>query len=411
MRCWLLPAGKDSKLNRERMILLVLLFFVVLLIFPSIDKVKFAPGADEGYYLYYSSTINAHGITAMRDLFSWYLSQSMHWFFPNPLRIGYILIASIWSLAFGNSFISLAYLSFLAYLIFIITNYLFCAHLFNKKIALLFSFLIAFSPLSIAMARRALTDSMANLFICTSIWLFLLWLKKPRSISKKLWFASVFILAVLTKESLLLLLVPFFIFWLMSKYLFGQKLFWSDILSIAGLVGAVIYLIYYFAAGDMGKALAIPLLVSAYVKANSYALAYGSGPWFRYIIDYLLLSPWVMILAIGYLFTYLISYKYDENVSYLICFFLVCYFMFSFITKNVRYVMFLDMPTRLFAVFMLEKLTQRWHKIKLPHACVIAVLLIAFMDYLCFSNFFIKEGIYDPMSDFLLRAEHIIPWR
>lgn len=409
MRCWLLPAGKDNKLNRERIILLILLFFVVLLIFPSINKVKFASGVDEGYYLYYSSTINVYGITAMRDLFSWYLSQSAHWLFPNPLRIVYILIASIWSLACGNSFISLAYLSFLAYLIFIITNYLFCAYLFNKKTALLFSFLIAFSPLSMAMARRALMDSLANLFTCASIWLFLLWFKKPKSVLKKLMFVGVFILAVLTKESLLLLGVPFFIFWLMNKYLFNKELFWSDILSIAGLVGAVVYVIYYFAAGDMGKALAIPLLVTSYVKSNSYALAYGSGPWFRYIIDYLLLSPWVMVLAVGYLFTYLISDKYDENISYLICFFLVSYSMFIFITKNVRYVMFLDMLIRLFAVFMLEKFTQRWHKINIPHACVVAVLLIAFMDYLCFGNFFIKQGIYDPMSAFLLKAEYIIP--
>ncbi|MDP3787524.1 MAG: hypothetical protein Q8R05_08315, partial [Candidatus Omnitrophota bacterium] len=41
----------------------------------------------------------------------------------------------------------------------------------------------------------------------------------------------------------------------------------------------------------------------------------------------------------------------------------------------------------------------------------VAVIAIAVFDYLNFYNLFVRGEIYDPVSYWLLKIEHIIPWR
>ena len=63
--------------------------------------------------------------------------QEENWAFPNPLRIGFIFLCSVWVKLFGSSFYTLAHLSFLSYLLFIAINYYFCRRFFDKEKAIL----------------------------------------------------------------------------------------------------------------------------------------------------------------------------------------------------------------------------------------------------------------------------------
>src|SRR3989338_8677664 len=203
----------EKKYNLYSYVYIFLLITIVsFLILPTLQYVRFAEKADEGYYFRYANIIADKGLIGFRQLFTEYLGNRQDWVFPNPLRMGFIFIAAIFCKIFGRSFLALAYLSFFSYLIFIFINYYFCRRLFDTEKAALFSFLIAFSPLNLAMSRRALPDSTATLLLGLSIWLFLDMIYKDRRTIKKILFVLAFSFSVLTKETCIILAVPFFIF-------------------------------------------------------------------------------------------------------------------------------------------------------------------------------------------------------
>ena len=144
-------------------------------------------------------------------------------------------------------------------------------------------------------------------------------------------------------------------------------------------------------------------------KTNPYALDFGSGPWFRYLIDYMLLSPIVMILAIGFIFYRLTQKDSDETVSYFLIIFVSLIFIYEFFTKNIRYVILLDYPIRIFALLMLSRICDRYSLRSSGILLTILVIAIAVFDYISFYTLFVKEAIYDPVSYWLLKVHQIIP--
>ncbi|MDP2942209.1 MAG: glycosyltransferase family 39 protein, partial [Candidatus Omnitrophota bacterium] len=290
-----------------------------------------------------------------------------------------------------------------SFCVFLIISFYFASKYFDDKIALLLAILLAFSPLNMAMARRALLDSTFNLFCILSIWLFFDLLKK-RTALKYVLFILIYSFTILVKETGVLLSVFFLlylIFYKDKKYLLPVTLF-------PFLIAGVVYLILAGGPSNMIKAIKIILTSPSH---NEYAILFGSGPWFRYLIDYMLLSPWVVILSSGFIFWHLASKEHDERVSYFLLAFVVLFFSLNFFTKNVRYVMALDMPMRLFSVLMLKKLFETRFPKQALLLVSVSVIAIAVFDYLNFHSLFVRGEIYDPVSYWLLKIEHIIPWR
>lgn len=398
-----MPESKKRPVSPAYPVFLLVLCASFALISFSLKDVEFAAGADEGYYLKYASYIGEHGIRGFPDLFKNYIADQGNWLYPNPLRAGFITLSSVWLRIFGYSFLNLAYFSLFSFCAFLIISFYFTAKYFGDKIAVLLAILLAFSPINMAMARRALLDSTFNLFCVLSIWLFFDLLKKDSKI-KHILFVLIYSFTILVKETAVLLSL-FFVFYLIfrknRRYLLSATLFPS-------LAAGSVYLI--LAGGAFNLVNTIKIILSS-PQNNEYAILFGSGPWSRYIIDYMLLSPWVAILSSGFVFWHLASKEHDERITYFLLAFVVLFFSFNFFTKNVRYVMMLDVPMRLFCVLMLNKLFEaRFPKQAFVLACVSVITISAF-DYINFHNLFVSGGIYDPVTYWLLRGEHIIPWQ
>ena len=369
----------------------------------SIKDVEFASGADEGYYLRYASYIGEHGLGGFADLFKNYIENQKDWLYPNPLRMGFIALSSVWLKIFGYSFLNLAYFSLFSFCVFLIISFYFAAKYFDEKITLLLAILLAFSPLNMAMARRALLDSTFNLFSIFSIWLFFGLLKK-RTLLKHILFILIYSFTILVKETGVLLSLFFALYLIFYK---GKKYFLSVTLFPFLIVGST----YIILAGGLSNVIDMIKIILTSPSHNEYAILFGSGPWFRYLIDYILLSPWVVILSSGFVFWYLASKEHDERVTYFLLAFVVLFFSLNFFTKNVRYLMILDMPMRLFSVLMLKKLFEARFPKQAFILLSVSVVAIAAFDYLNFYNLFARGEIYDPVSYWLLRGQHIIPWR
>lgn len=382
------------------------------MIFLSLKDISFAKKADEGYYLKYATYISSKGIKGFSELFRDYLENQENWIFPSPLRVGFIILSSIFIKIFGNSFLSLAYLSLCSYCLFLIVSFYFARKFFDEKIALLFTILLAFSPINMAMARRALTESTFNLFSALSIWLFF-WLIKERSNLKYALFIFVYSFTILVKEISVLFFFIFILYLVFYKYLFKKSLYVKDFLCV-GIPFIIVGFVYISLGGILNTIDTIKIILTS-PKTNQYDILFCQGPWFRYIIDYMLLSPWIVILSIGFVFYYLISKGADERILYFIVILLGVFVIFNIFTKdirhamNIRYAIILDIPMRLFTLLMLKRLIECRFPKKGFMLITTLVIIISISDYINFYDLFLKGGIYDPVSFLLLKEREMIP--
>ncbi|MCX5707185.1 MAG: glycosyltransferase family 39 protein [Candidatus Omnitrophica bacterium] len=389
------------------------LFFLLVLVIAltslsaSFQGIQFHTQVDEGYYFNYAVYIGEHGLSGFSSLFKAYLENQQHWFFPNPLRIAFISLSALWFKVFGPSFINLALFSLFLYLLFLGVSYCFSKKYFGGFSAVLFTALLAFSPLNMAMARRPLIESAVNLFSALSLWLFLDFLKERTKLKAGL-FIIVYSLSILVKETSVLMSVVFLFFLFYEKLALRKGIGLKDFFTVTVFPFALVGLAYLI-LGCLPYFLGITKIILSSPYSNSYAIIYGSGPWFRYLIDYTLLSPWIVILSIGFIAYYFMGQERKDVVLYFIFVFLVSFIIFNIFTKNLRYVILLDMPMRLFSVFALKKLSERFFSRHVALVTISLVIMIAVSDYVSFSNLFLKAAIYDPTSFMLLKARHIIP--
>jgi len=393
--------------DKRTFLFLVLLFVSFTLIQMSLKDVDFVILADEGFYLKYGTYIGEHGFSGFKKLFELY-TQDQDNLYPNPLRIGFILLSVFWLKAFGYSFLGLAHLSLFSFLVFLCVSFYFASKYFDKDTALCYAVLLAFSPLALGLARRALLESTVQLFVAICFWLF--WsLIQSRSSLKTAVFILVFSLAILMKETVFLLSPIFVVFLLMYKFLFKREVRLMDFLSVSIFPFLIVGMVY-LSVGGLTHTLQTIRIILHSPKTNPHAIAFGQGPWFRYIIDFMLLSPWVVLCSIGFIFSYFLSERRHDLEVFAIVFAVLSYFLFNFFTKNVRYVMMLDIPMRLFTVLLLKEIISR----SVPrHATLVLTLLIlglALLDYMNFYTLFLEQGIYDPISHALLKSKRFIPF-
>lgn len=402
----------QSKAQSKIYLLAALFILAVSFTFVSFGfkNMQFATGADEGYYFKYATYIGQKGITGFPDLFSDYIQNQQNWVFPNPLRIGFILLSTAWLKVFGNSLLNLAYLSLVCFYIFLFCSFLFVRKYFGQSLALLFMMLLASSPLNMAMARRALMDSASNLFLFLSIWSFFETVKEEK-IGKTIPFILIYSSAILIKETSILLSVFFIAYILARRLIFKKSIRLKDFLAVTIFPFAIIGIVYAAAAGGLSLVGDTIEIILNSPRTNQYAILFGSGPWFRYLIDWMALSPWVFILAAGFCMYYIMKNEWKEEIFYLLLLAVVFTFLYSFFTKNIRYLIILDMPIRLFALLMLNELIERIFKKKVFVLLVAIVIALSLFDCYSFYGLFIRQDIYDPVTQWLLQARHIIPWR
>lgn len=406
--------GKRLEFNLSARASYLLAAFIICLSLSLLSagfrKITFYPLADEGYYFKYAVYISEHGFSGFNALFNAYLANARDWVFPSPLRIAYISFSALWLKAFGAAFINLAYFSLFCFALFLMVNFYFSSRYMGYRLSLLLLILLSFSPLNLSMSRRCLAESCLLLFSSSALWLFLEALRK-RSTGKLLAFAVIYSLSVLVKESAFLLLIFFAACHLWLRYFVKRAVPLKEIFWIY-LAPCLILTALYLKLGVLAQILPMAKIILESPGLNPYAVIFGSGSWLRYIIDYLLLSPAVALLAIAFI---IVSCVRDdlrrEWVWFFLLYFGINFAIFNFFTKNLRYVMMLDLPLRIFALLMLEEITRRFFPQKQVLAMFILVAAIAASGYLRFNHFFVAQGIYDPVSFFLLKAERIIPYQ
>jgi hypothetical protein len=160
--------------------------------------------------------------------------------------------------------------------------------------------LLAVSPLQLGMARRALGDSLNTTLWTVSI---VLCIEALANDWRRGWLAvaAAFAATLLVKEFNLLLLAIGLALLMLDAV--GRRrppsplaLVCTTALPLATATVATI-----LAAGGPAAALESLMVTIRQVNDNAYLLRFGSGPWYRYVVDFLLLSPWTVLLYLTWL--------------------------------------------------------------------------------------------------------------
>ena len=399
-----------------RWVIFTLVLGVVL--FLSLNPLResqFGPSSDEGYYCKYASLVVHQGQRGFNDLISWYASSDKARMHPAPVRVGYILLTAFLFKLFGvESFGVLGLISTLSFILFLYVCFYYVRKYFDLDTALLTVLLLASSPLMLGLSRRALVDSPVNLLWGLAVWLFLDVLSKPKGFSY-IFFLITLLVAITFKETSLIL-IPFFVLAGIIGRRKGAVIKTFQIWGVVICPLVFIFLFYGWVYGGLGplKAAAMAIAKTHFSSnyPNPYAIYYCSGPWFKYLLDFLLLTPIVTLLFIGYA-GYLCVHRtaLDFKKTYFMLYFVYVYGVLSSLahTKVVRFVVNLEMVMGLFAVLMLVEVLKGLGDQKRKRWLVYAAVGIFLYNWLTFVGLFYKGSLLDPISRHLLVFRHFIP--
>jgi 4-amino-4-deoxy-L-arabinose transferase-like glycosyltransferase len=371
---------------------------------PKFDAIGF----DEGLYRGYVNSLIAGGLTAYPDIVDRYIEvqQKLTGSILPPVRFLYIFAAYIWHQVFGTE--TLAALRNVAAFFSILTLLLstvFAWRLKGPAWALGVAALVGFAPTQIHMSQHALVDGFFTFWALLCLWL--LWenLRTPGHWPRLAAYAVALCCLVLTKENSFFVFVALLAIMASNRWLgFGVVKRELLLASVAGpLLGLVV--LVFLAGGLETLRTTYQLSVSKNYQLT-FAILTGDGPWHRYLVDLLLVSPLILLLALG------TAFRLDRSQKpelFLVVFLAASYLVMCNIKygMNLRYANMWDMPLRFLAFGQIVALSAHLQRYRTLILCG-AVGLVCAVELRQYVILFVEFPLYELVPEGLLRALHIL---
>jgi Dolichyl-phosphate-mannose-protein mannosyltransferase len=365
-------------------------------------------GFDEALYRGYVDDLIRYGVSSYPDLAERYVEVQRH--LPTailpPTRFLYVFAAYLWHGTFGADALgSLRNVSSLFSILFLVIAAGFAGRLGGWRIGLCVTALMACAPTQIHMAQHALIDGFFAFWATASLWL--LWenLRRPNYAPWLALYGLSLTLLVLTKENAMFVYLGLLAVLATNRWLrFGTIT--SSLLgvSIIGPLAGVVILV--FLCGGVGTFYDTYRLLASKASVLPYAIATGDGPWYRYLVDLLLISPLIFLLAWGAIFRLRLT---DKTSLFLVVFLAGTYLVMCNIRygMNLRYTTIWDIPLRYLAMITIWDLTRSFGQHK-DLVAGIATTLLCVYDLRQYDIFFVQGGLYELVTSGLLHALRIL---
>ena len=281
-----------------------------------------------------------------------------------------------------------------------------CAwRMLGEKLGLGVLALMACSPLQIHMAQHALIDGFFAFWATLCLWL--LWenLRRPNHWGWLAAYGACLALMVLTKENAFFVFVGLGGLVAVNRWArFGVVTPRLLLVMVAGPLAGVTLLVQLAGGLDVFLEIYRVLVISA--EKNIYAIRTGDGPWHRYLVDLLVVSPAVFCLAIGGLFT---CVKNSRPLLYLSAFVGFTYLVMCNIPlgMNLRYATIWELPLCALAVAQVGEMARPFGK-RGPLVAVLLVIALCAYSLRQYVVFFVDYKLYELVSEGLLRAVKIL---
>ena len=366
-------------------------------------------GRDERAYSAYVALARKDGILNFGDVVRAYLQSQANR--PDAIvpatRIGFLVPATIIAEITGcDPLVALRCTSAIASILLLLVSVVIGYRLGGTERMVLVTALMAVAPLQIHLAQLSLVDGYFAFWAVLCAWFLWETLQAPQ---QKGWLAAYVVslfLLVLTKENaafVFLALATVTI--LFAVFRFGRV---SVSLVAATIVApALAVLVLAALVGGVGEWISFYRTFTQKSAGLPYVVLFQDGAWYRYLVDFTLLSPCIVVLALGSVF----QLGEDSKTDVFWAIFLgASYIVMSIVPygMSLRFAAFWDFPLRWLAVSQVIRLGYRFQKGRpLLLLSALSIALIA-IDLLQYWRYFVDGQIYDPVSFQLLRASHLI---
>ena len=385
----------------------------------------------------YGFTVNGSGAAAMPDLVDFFLQSQRK---PGaecelpPTRFLYIYTSWLWkNVQFGSqpplaiaemqkpltddrsqdadhrdpALASLHRISCLFSVLLMIAGGIFAMRMLGRGAGLGVLALMSCDPLQIHFSQHALIDGFFTFWAVMCMWTTWECLRNPRSVAWLAAHTACLALMVMTKENAFFVYCALSVVVLSNRWLaFGKVTPRFVLLSIAGPLLGVAVLVTL--AGGMSPFIEVYQTLVSKAQNLAYAKLTGDGPWHRYLIDLLTMSPIVVCLALGALFAVvprrreLAFFAVFVAASYLI----MCNVRYG---MNLRYASIWELPLRAAAFCMVWQMCARLgHRQWLgATAAIIALCGYEFRQYTILATN-PALPLYETVTADLLRLQNVI---
>src|SRR2546430_14024942 len=326
-------------------------------------------GFDEALYLQYVNNLINHGITVYPELVEDYVARQSE--LPTailpPVRFLYIFAGYVWHSLFGcEALQALKAVSALFSVFTLALAAVFAWRLRGPTWSVAIAALMATAPTQIHMSQHALIDGFFAFWALLTLWM--LWenLQAPHNWRWLAGYTVSLALLVLTKENSLFVWIAIVALLIANRWMqFGTVTRELLVATVLGPFLGVVVLILLAGGIDVLFATYRLLIDKAYQLP--YAIHTGDGPWYRYLVDLLLVSPIILILALGAIFRLNRTMKPELFMSIFVAasYLFMCNLKYG---MNLRYATIWDMPLRFLAFSSLTIILaplRRWQGVAL----------------------------------------------
>jgi 4-amino-4-deoxy-L-arabinose transferase-like glycosyltransferase len=335
-----------------------------------------------------------------------------------PMRFLYIGTAGLWCWisgvnphAPGGGALVLQALRQVAAFFSILTlgaTFCFMRRMAGRGTALAVTALMACAPTQIHMAQHALVDGFFAFWALLTLWM--LWenLQRPLRPALLIAYGASMALMVTTKENAAFVFIAIIAILASNRWLrFGTV---NRPLVLATVIGPAVGVLALVAlAGGVENLFTCYILSVTKNFTLDFAIKTGDGPWYRYLVDLMLVSPIVLILAIGALFQ--LDRERHRPQLYVAVFIAASYLVMCNLKygMNLRYANMWDAPLRLLAFTQLGLLADRFALKRREFWLTLAVIALCAYDLRQYWILGIQfDRLYELVPEILLRALHIL---
>ncbi len=365
-------------------------------------------GVDEKLYCDYVQELGQSGLSSYSQLVHHYVEKqkALTAAILPPVRFLYIFSAFVWQKCFGGDAVNAVRNVTAAFsMLTLLLAAVFAARLKRPGYDLALTALMAFAPTQLHISQHAIIDGFFSFWVLLVLFSFWESLCHPQNRIWSVVYGIGLVALVLTKENTLFVWGAIVIILIANQWLrmgtVSRELFFATFL--APLIGILILVLL---AGG------ISTLIETYrlFFEKNYGLKYSAqnqdGPWQRYLVDLLLVSPLVLLLALGCI----CNLDREKKLEwFLALFFISTYAMMCGLRYgiNLRFGNMWDFPLRVLALGQLTLIAQfirRWQ----GFAFASFVVLICATEIRNYVVLEVRYPLYDLVTTDLARALHIL---
>ena len=401
------PPSWDAPFSRRRDLLVAIAGVVLLaaVIHPFPERFVFRNGGDCVRYLTWSRVVANRWILAFPGLVDEYRHRWVG--FPPPTRWVWLMLIAVamraWPHA-SDEYHPLVLLSWLGAVLSVAAVGYWLRRGAPAGAVVVALVLLATSPLSRAMGHFPLPDALHTL-LCILLFAFTAeWLAAPRP--AMLWALGVITLLVLaTRETGIINVLGAGVLVAVDARQRG-RLRLAPLWALLGGCVAMVLITVPLAGGPVQTVRLAYDVVHAALYTSG-AMMYATGPYYRYLVDFMVVSPVVVVTALVAL-SPLRRGPERDLVDQVLWPTVTVLALFSVLTKTLRYVLVVDAGMRILvalAVWTVYRRPSRWGRWL---AVALLVALVAH-DLLIYRPLWGKDQIYDPVTWGLTKYLKMIP--